>query len=81
PAGFSSITFSFAGFVGAAIVGTAAASETGEDDAAPVTATASATVPPDGDAVEPVEEMARLPDDPGVDPDEEDQKPRKFRLF
>ncbi|SIT57648.1 HemY domain protein [Mesorhizobium prunaredense] len=61
---------------------TAGASETGEDDVAPVTATAFAAVPPDGDAVEPVEEMARLPDDPGVDPDDEDQKsPRKFRLF
>ncbi|RWB03554.1 heme biosynthesis protein HemY [Mesorhizobium sp.] len=59
-----------------------AASETDEDDVAPVTATASAAVPPDGDAAEPAEEMARLPDDPGVDPDDEEQKsPRKFRLF
>lgn len=54
---------------------TAKASESGEDDVTPVTAT-------DAEAVEPAEELARLPDDPGVDPDDEDQKsPRKFRLF
>ncbi|PAP93812.1 heme biosynthesis protein HemY [Mesorhizobium wenxiniae] len=61
---------------------TAAASESGEDDVAPVNATAFAAVPPDAEAVEPAEELARLPDDPGVDPDDQDQKsPRKFRLF
>ena len=34
------------------------------------------------EAVEPAEEPARLPDDPGVDPDDEAEKsPRRFRLF
>lgn len=59
---------------------TAAASESGEDDVAPVNATAFAAVPPDAEAVEPAEELARLPDDPGVDPDDQ-KSPRKFRLF
>ena len=41
-----------------------------------------AAVPTDAEAVEPAEELARLPDDPGVDPDEEAEKsPRRFRLF
>ncbi|RUV01383.1 heme biosynthesis protein HemY, partial [Mesorhizobium sp. M6A.T.Cr.TU.017.01.1.1] len=61
---------------------TATASESDEDQVAPVTAAAFAAVPPDAESVEPAEELARLPDDPGVDPDDEDQKsPRKFRLF
>jgi len=39
-------------------------------------------VPADAEAVEPAEELARLPDDPGVDPDDEAEKsPRRFRLF
>jgi HemY protein len=54
----------------------------GEDHVTPVTAAAFAAVPADAEAVEPAEELARLPDDPGVDPDEEAEKsPRRFRLF
>jgi HemY protein len=62
---------------------TAAAPERGEDEdhVTPVTATAFAAVPPDAEAVEPAEELARLPDDPGVDPDEDQKSPRRFRLF
>jgi HemY protein len=61
---------------------TATASESGEEDVTPVNAAAIAAVPPDADAVEPAEEPVRLPDDPGVDPDDEDQKSRRrFRLF
>lgn len=53
-----------------------------EDHVTPVTAAAFAAVPSDAEAVEPAEELARLPDDPGVDPDEEAEKsPRRFRLF
>jgi HemY protein len=54
----------------------------GEDHVTPVTAAAFAAVPTDAEAVEPAEELARLPDDPGVDPDDEAEKsPRRFRLF
>jgi HemY protein len=61
---------------------TGAVAESGEDLVTPVTATAFAAVPADAEAVEPAEELARLPDDPGVDPDEEAEKsPRRFRLF
>jgi HemY protein len=53
-----------------------------EDLVTPVTAAAFAAVPADAEGVEPAEELARLPDDPGVDPDEEAEKsPRRFRLF
>lgn len=53
-----------------------------EDHVRPVTAAAFAAVPADAEAVEPAEELARLPDDPGVDPDEEAEKSRRrFRLF
>ncbi|UVK56204.1 heme biosynthesis protein HemY [Mesorhizobium sp. AR02] len=53
-----------------------------EDHVTPVTAAAFAAVPAEAEAVEPAEELARLPDDPGVDPDEEAEKsPRRFRLF
>ncbi|TJW31512.1 MAG: heme biosynthesis protein HemY, partial [Mesorhizobium sp.] len=56
--------------------------EASEDHVRPVTAEAFAAVPEDAEAVEPAEELARLPDDPGVDPDEEAEKsPRRFRLF
>jgi HemY protein len=54
----------------------------GDDHVTPVTAAAFAAVPTDSEAVEPAEEVIRLPDDPGVDPDEEAEKsPRRFRLF
>lgn len=63
-------------------VAAAPASERSEDQVAPVTAAAFAAVPADAEAVEPAEELARLPDDPGVDPDDENEKsPRRFRLF
>ncbi|MBB6409512.1 heme biosynthesis protein HemY [Mesorhizobium sangaii] len=53
-----------------------------EDQVRPITAAAFAEVPANAEAVEPAEEHARLPDDPGVDPDEEAEKsPRRFRLF
>ncbi|MER9337278.1 heme biosynthesis protein HemY, partial [Mesorhizobium sp. M0293] len=53
-----------------------------EDHVRPITAAAFAAVPTDAEGVEPAEELARLPDDPGVDPDEEAEKsPRRFRLF
>ncbi|QPC90162.1 heme biosynthesis protein HemY [Mesorhizobium sp. INR15] len=53
-----------------------------EDHVTPVTAAAFAAVPTDAEAVDPAEELARLPDDPGVDPDDEAEKsPRRFRLF
>lgn len=53
-----------------------------EDHVRPITAAAFAAVPSDAEGVEPAEELARLPDDPGVDPDEEAEKsPRRFRLF
>lgn len=53
-----------------------------EDHVRPVTAAAFAAVPADAEAVEPAEELARLPDDPGVDPDDEAEKsPHRFRLF
>ncbi|TGV74040.1 heme biosynthesis protein HemY, partial [Mesorhizobium sp. M00.F.Ca.ET.158.01.1.1] len=56
--------------------------ESREDHVTPVTAAAFAAVPADAEAVEPAEELARLPDDPGVDPDDEAEKsPRRFRLF
>jgi HemY protein len=64
------------------VSGETAAAEGGEDHVTPVTASAFAAVPPDAEAVEPAEELARLPDDPGVDPDDENEKsPRRFRLF
>jgi HemY protein len=54
----------------------------GDDHVTPVTAAAFAAVPTDSEAVEPAEEVIRLPDDPGVDPDDEAEKsPRRFRLF
>jgi HemY protein len=57
------------------------ASRAGEDHFTPVTAAAFAEAPANAGAVEP-EEPARLPDDPGVDPDDDDEKsPRRFRLF
>jgi HemY protein len=57
-------------------------SAVGEDHIRPVTAAAFAAVPSDTEAVEPAEELARLPDDPGVDPDDEAEKSsRRFRLF
>jgi HemY protein len=53
-----------------------------DDHVRPITAAAFAEVPTDAEAVEPAEEIVRLPDDPGVDPDEEAEKsPRRFRLF
>ncbi|UVK39801.1 heme biosynthesis protein HemY [Mesorhizobium sp. AR10] len=53
-----------------------------EGHVTPVTAAAFAAVPADAEAVEPAEELTRLPDDPGVDPDDEAEKsPRRFRLF
>ncbi|WP_214474554.1 heme biosynthesis protein HemY [Mesorhizobium sp. dw_380] len=56
--------------------------ESREDHVTPVTAAAFAAVPADAEAVEPAEELTRLPDDPGVDPDDEAEKsPRRFRLF
>ena len=56
--------------------------ESHEGQVRPVTAAAFAAVPADAEAVEPAEELARLPDDPGVDPDDEAEKsPRRFRLF
>ena len=56
--------------------------QAGDDQVAPVTAAAFAAVPADAEAVEPAEELTRLPDDPGVDPeDEADKSPRRFRLF
>lgn len=56
--------------------------EAREDHVTPVTAAAFAAVPADAEAVEPAEELARLPDDPGVDPDDEAEKSsRRFRLF
>jgi HemY protein len=57
-------------------------SAVGEDHIRPVTAAAFAAVPADAEAVEPAEELSRLPDDPGVDPDDEAQRSsRRFRLF
>ncbi|MER9462478.1 heme biosynthesis protein HemY [Mesorhizobium sp. M0387] len=54
----------------------------GDDQVTPVTSAAFAAIPPDAEPVEPAEELARLPDDPGVDPDDEAEKsPRRFRLF
>lgn len=54
----------------------------GDDQVTPVTAAAFAAIPNDAEPVEPAEELARLPDDPGVDPDDEAEKsPRRFRLF
>lgn len=56
--------------------------ESHEDHVRPITAAAFAAVPTDAEGVEPAEEHTRLPDDPGVDPDEEAEKsPRRFRLF
>ncbi|KRB16520.1 heme biosynthesis protein HemY [Mesorhizobium sp. Root695] len=56
--------------------------ESHENHVRPITAATFAAVPTDAEAVEPAEELARLPDDPGVDPDEEAEKsPRRFRLF
>ncbi|TJW60857.1 MAG: heme biosynthesis protein HemY, partial [Mesorhizobium sp.] len=51
------------------------------DQVKPVTAAAFAAVPDDAEGVEPAEELTRLPDDPGVDPDEAEKAPRRFRLF
>ncbi|MER9417806.1 heme biosynthesis protein HemY [Mesorhizobium sp. M0306] len=54
----------------------------GEDHVTPVTAAAFAAVPEDAEAVEPAQELTRLPDDPGVDPDDAaDKSTRRFRLF
>ncbi|TIS58554.1 MAG: heme biosynthesis protein HemY [Mesorhizobium sp.] len=54
----------------------------GEEQVTAVTAAGFAAVPANAEAVEPAEELARLPDDPGVDPDDEAEKsPRRFRLF
>lgn len=56
--------------------------ESHEDHVRPITAAAFADVPADAEAVDPAEELARLPDDPGVDPDDEaDKSSRRFRLF
>ncbi|MBZ9919185.1 MULTISPECIES: heme biosynthesis protein HemY [unclassified Mesorhizobium] len=56
--------------------------ENDQDHVRPVTAQAFAAVPADAEAVEPAQELARLPDDPGVDPDDAAEKsPRRFRLF
>ncbi|UCI30655.1 heme biosynthesis protein HemY [Mesorhizobium sp. B4-1-4] len=56
--------------------------ESRDDHVTPVTAAAFAAVPAGAEAVEPAEELTRLPDDPGVDPDDEAGKsPRRFRLF
>ncbi|TPN43908.1 MULTISPECIES: heme biosynthesis protein HemY [unclassified Mesorhizobium] len=61
---------------------TGKAAESREDHVRPVTAAAFAAVPADAEGVEPAEELTRLPDDPGVDPDDEAEKsPRRFRLF
>ncbi|AEH85576.1 heme biosynthesis protein HemY [Mesorhizobium opportunistum] len=61
---------------------TGKAAESREDHVKPVTAAAFAAVPADAEGVEPAEELTRLPDDPGVDPDDEAEKsPRRFRLF
>ncbi|MER9236624.1 heme biosynthesis protein HemY [Mesorhizobium sp. M0622] len=55
---------------------------TGEAHVTAVTAAAFAAVPDDAEAVEPAQELVRLPDDPGVDPDDEAEKStRRFRLF
>jgi HemY protein len=62
--------------------GSAAPAASDADQVRPVTAAAFAEVPADAEVVEPAEELARLPDDPGVDPDDEAEKaPRRFRLF
>ncbi|RWX68843.1 heme biosynthesis protein HemY, partial [Mesorhizobium sp. M4B.F.Ca.ET.089.01.1.1] len=62
--------------------GSVATPASDEDQVKPVTAAAFAAVPDDAEGVEPAEELARLPDDPGVDPDDEAEKsPRRFRLF
>ncbi|MER9626770.1 heme biosynthesis protein HemY [Mesorhizobium sp. M0296] len=54
----------------------------GEDHVTPITAAAFAQVPEDAEAVEPAQELTRLPDDPGVDPDDAaDKSTRRFRLF
>jgi HemY protein len=56
--------------------------ESVDDQVTPVTAAAFAAVPEDAEAVAPAEDLARLPDDPGVDPEEEAEKStRRFRLF
>ncbi len=53
-----------------------------DDHVRPITAAAFAAVPSDAEGVEPAEEIVRLPDDPGVDPEDEAEKsPRRFRLF
>lgn len=53
-----------------------------EDHVTPITAAAFAQVPEDAEAVEPAQELTRLPDDPGVDPDDAaDKSTRRFRLF
>ncbi|MER8378303.1 MULTISPECIES: heme biosynthesis protein HemY [unclassified Mesorhizobium] len=72
--------------VAAETPGTATEAETenraGEDHVTPVAAAAFAAVPDDAEAVEPAQELTRLPDDPGVDPDDEAGKStRRFRLF
>lgn len=65
------------------VAGTKAADEPKPDgeELAPAIESAAASVPPE--AVEPPAETPRLPDDPGVDPQvEEDEKSsRRFRLF
>lgn len=51
---------------------------------APVTAAEQAALPADAEADELPAEPMRLPDDPGIDPDEEEQegaRPDRFRLF
>ncbi|MGX8011272.1 heme biosynthesis HemY N-terminal domain-containing protein [Mesorhizobium sp. ORM8.1] len=58
------------------------ASSAGGDPVSPVTAAAFAAVPTDAEPVGPAEELTRLPDDPGVAPEDEAEKsPRRFRLF
>ena len=57
-------------------------STVGEDHVRPATAAAFAAVPTDAEAVEPADELPRVPDDPGVDPDDEARRSsRRFRLF
>src|SRR5262249_54312228 len=58
------------------------ATETVDDTVRPITAAAFAAVPTNAEAVQPAEELPRMPDDPGVDPGEErENSSRRFRLF
>jgi HemY protein len=57
---------------------------TAEDIIAPVTAAEQAAVAVDSETVEPSAEPMRLPDDPGIDPDDAEQDVKsanRFRLF